>query len=217
MHFIASVHHRRSDICPRTHITHESAGTEASSRWVMLQDGEHLADVAAAEADPEMFSLLQELRISVPTAQFHMAICRAEDFPSPATVCRYHANPAKNCSETPTPRRFEISSLIPGPDMRRPKAKCSRCTDRDYQAISAAVHKFLGTEPLAPVIPPAAPAPTPAEMIASRRRQAVDDLAKAMNGVATQTIGPRAAADLLAGAIETLIAIKQAESSGAGT
>lgn len=206
MLFIASHHHRRSARCPRTNVEHALAGTIEDSTWVMLDEhGAQLADAAASE-DPEMYSLLRELRAAIPIATMHVAVVRREDFPSPTGVCNFHAtNPQKHCGESPAPRPMEISTVVPGSDCQRPKARCPRCAEKFHSEISAVLHRHFGTEPPAPIVPPAPRELTPAEIIASKRRKAVDDLAKAVNGIGSQSMGPRQASELIAGAIESLI------------
>lgn len=203
MLFIASIHHRRSDICPRTGAQHASSTAEGS--WAMLDDGSQLADVAAADADPEMFALLQELRAAIPIATLGVAICRQEDFPSPAGVCNFHGtNPQKHCGASPEPRPMEISTVVPGRDCRQPKARCPRCTEKFHYTISAVLHSHLGTQPPAPIQPPAPRVLTPAEIAAAARENLLSSVEGVLVGVANRTMPPRQAASALVSAIEEI-------------
>lgn len=207
MIYLCSVHHRRSDICPRTGAKHEPAGAEASSRWVMLLDGEHLADVAAAESDPDAFLLLQEVRAAIPVAPLNLAICRREDFPSEPGVCNFHvSNPQKHCGAIPSPREMEIS-VLPGRDCQRPKARCPRCVEKFHENISAVIHRHYGTQPPAPILPPAPRELTAEEIAVAKRNEAVATIERVLCATAqsNRAVPAKAAAVLLAEAVETLV------------
>lgn len=207
MHFIASHHHRRSARCPRTNVEHALAGTIEDSTWVMLDEhGAQLADAAASE-DPEMYSLLRELRAAIPIATIHVAVVRREDFPSPTGVCNFHAtNPQKHCGESPAPRPMEISTVVPGSDCQRPKARCPRCTEKFHSAISAVLHRHYDTQAPAPILPPAPRELTPADVAVAKRLQVICDIERVLIAVGSRSraLSPRAGAELLASAIETL-------------